>query len=202
VAFKKSMKKAPIAAIGLVGFLVYQCGGNGPTGFQFRNPEEFTAEGWQAFESGDYALAVAKFDSAGLSDPEFSEGLNGAGWSYGRLGEFDSSGVRFEAALGLDENFLEASAGGALAFHALNRFSESIAEANNLLNRDPNFVFSHDAAIDALDIRITLAQSYFSIAQFDSAANQMDIIDPQASPHSTQPDELLLEIMRFFRQIR
>ncbi|MCG8604785.1 hypothetical protein MJD09_07285 [bacterium] len=196
------MSKSWVIAIGLIGLLVYRCGGNGPTAFQFRNPEAYTIEGWQAFETDEHALAAAKFDSAQLSDPEFVEGYNGAGWSYGRLGEFDSSGVRFEVALDLDPDHLEAGAGSVLAFHALNRFTESITQANRVLDRAPNFVFSHDASVNALDIRITLALSYFSIAEFDSAAIHMDLIDPAASPHSTQPNELLLEIMRFFRQIR
>ncbi|MFQ5865039.1 MAG: tetratricopeptide repeat protein [bacterium] len=167
-----------------------------------RSAEELTEEGWQAFESGDFALAVTKFDSAVISDSNFVDAFNGAGWSYAQLGEFSTAIEKFETAIALDSNLIEVHAGASLVYHALNQFIESINEANITLETEPEFVFSHDPSINALDIRITLALSYFSIADFINAAIQMDIIDPVNSPHSTDPDELIREIMRFFGQIR
>ncbi|MFQ5825121.1 MAG: tetratricopeptide repeat protein [bacterium] len=167
-----------------------------------RSAEELTEEGWQAFESDNFALAATKFDSAVISDANFVDAYHGAGWSYGRLGEFLKANENFEKAIELDSTLIEAHAGASLVFHALNRFLDSIEEANITLDAEPDFVFSHDPSVDALDIRITLALSYYSIADFVNAAAQMDIIDPVNSPHSTNPVELIQEIMRFFGQIR
>ncbi|MFQ5752388.1 MAG: tetratricopeptide repeat protein [bacterium] len=178
-----------------------RCGGH-PTEPELRSPDELTAEGWVAFEGGDFSLAAAKFDSAIVSDSNFVDAFNGAGWAYGRLALFDTASVRFERAIKLAPNLVEAHAGATLIFHVLNRFTDAIAEAISTLEAEPAFVFSHDSSIDALDVRITLALSYFSIADFVNAAAQMDIIDPANGPHSTVPEELIQEIMRFFQLIR
>lgn len=185
----------------VVALAMIQCSSQA-TAPVLRSPEELTEEGWQAFEGGDFALAATKFDSAVISDSNFVEAYNGAGWSYAELGEFSTAIVRFEKAIALDSSLIEAHAGASLVYHALNQFSESINEAIITLDAEPDFVFSHDPSIDALDIRITLALSYYSVADFVNAAAQMDIIDPVNSPHSTAPDELIREIMRLFGQIR
>lgn len=178
------------------------CGGGKTTEPDLRPANMLTAEGWTAFEAGDFDLAAAKFDSAQNSDPNFVDAHNGAGWTHARLGNFAISAENFEAALNRNGNLIEARAGASLTYHALNQFEHAISEAIATLLASPNFMFSHDASVDALDIRITLALSYFSVGEFANAAMQMDIIDPQQSPHSTQPDQLIQEIMRFFGQIR
>lgn len=185
----------------LPGVLLFSCS-NGPSEPNFRPADELTAEGWIAFEVGDFVLAAAKFDSAVQSDPEFVDAYNGSGWANARLGNFDKAGESFDVVLNLDGQLVEANAGAALTFHALNRFDDAIEKANFVLDVQPDFVFFHDPAVDALDIRITLALSYFSVGNFNQAAAQMDVIDPANSPHSTNPDELIREIMRFFGQIR
>lgn len=185
----------------LISFLILHCATKS-TPPVLKTAAELTAEGWQAFENGDFGLAVVKFDSAVAVDSNFVEAYNGSGWAYGRLGDFSKSGTNFDRVINLDSTSLEVQAGASLAFHALNRFHDSIKAANKTLKAKPNFVFSHDPSIDALDIRITLALSYFSVADFVNAAAQMDIIDPVNSPHSTDPEELIRDIMRFFGQIR
>lgn len=184
-----------------LGLLLFSCS-SGPNEPNLRPADELTSEGWIAFEAGDFGLAAAKFDSAMQSDPEYIDAYNGAGWANARLGNFDKAGENFDSALGLDGELIDANAGGALVFHAQNRFLDAIEKANFVLNVQPDFIFSHDPAVDALDIRITLALSYFSVGDFNHAAMQMDIIDPANSPHATSPDELIREIMRFFGQIR
>lgn len=178
------------------------CGGKKPSEPDFRPADILTAEGWSAFEAGDFELAAAKFDSAQLSDPDFVDAYNGAGWAYAYLKEFSASAENFENAIDLNANFTEAHAGASLTYHARDEFDDAIAEANTTLTASPNFVFSHDSSVDALDIRITLALSYFSTGDFVNAAAQMDVIDPQHLPHSTQPEVLIKEIMRFFGQLR
>lgn len=186
-----------------LGLLLLHCGGDKPNEPQQPRPADLlTAEGWSAFEAGDFELAASKFDSAQISDPNFVEAYNGAGWTYARLDDFEKSALNFENAIARNANHIEAHAGASLTYHVLNRFEDAINAANIALAAAPNFIFSHDHSIDALDIRITLALSYFSIGDFINAAAQMDIIDPQGSPHSTHPDELIQEIMRFFGLIR
>ncbi len=194
--------KIKFSVLGLILTLAtIQCGSKA-TSPEIKTAEELTGEGWLAFESGSFNLAVAKFDSAVMRDANFVDAYNGGGWSYAQLGDFSTSIVKFKRAIDLDANFIEAHAGASLVYHALNQFVESINEALITLGAEPDFVFSHDPSINALDIRITLALSYYSIADFANAAAQMDIIDPVNSPHSTNPDELIQEIMRFFGQIR
>ncbi len=181
--------------------LVSNCGG-GPTAPSLRDAETLTREGWAAFETGEFARAAAKFDSAQKANPDFAEAYNGAGWAYARLGEFQRGGENFDMAINLAPDKVEPRAGAALTDHALGRFQDAIEHALFVLSKEPDFVFSHDASIDALDIRITLALSYFAVADFVDAAAQMDIIDPAHSPHSTDPQLLIREIMRFMGLIR
>lgn len=185
-----------------ISVLLSHCGDGNPSKPEPRPADVLTDEGWAAFEAGNFALAVMRFDSAKISDANFVEAYNGAGWAYARLDDFEESGENFANALTRSPNLTEARAGATLTNHALDDFQNAIAQALLTLTAAPNFVFSHDSSIDALDIRITLALSYFSEGEFVNAAAQMDIIDPQHSPHSTQADELIQEIMRFFGQIR
>lgn len=189
------------AFAGLVLSLGYFCCGGNPTSPEVGNPEELIVAGWAAFEAGDFGSAVVKFDSAKLADAKLVEAYNGAGWAYGRLSDFELASDNFRDAMALDSALVEAHAGASLAFHAANHFAQSIEEAIFTLESEPNFVFSHDPSVDSLDIRITLALSYFSVADFVSAAVQMDILDPFNRPHSTDPEELIREIMRLFGQI-
>ncbi|MFQ5636369.1 MAG: tetratricopeptide repeat protein [bacterium] len=182
-------------------FILLQCGGGNPTTPTIRDPKELVDEGWAAFESGNFQRAAVKFDSAKTLDSIFAEAYNGAGWAHGRLTEFEQASEDFKVAVGLKESLIEAHAGASFAYHAANRFEQSISEALFTLEAEPHFIFSHDTTVDSMDIRVTLALSYFSIADFANAAEQMDIVDPFNRPHSTNPDELIREIMRFFQQI-
>lgn len=182
-------------------FLLAHCSEQGVSP-NLKEASELTAEGWQAFENGEYGMAAAKFDSAIQSDANFVDAYNGAGWAYSRLEEFNLALNKFETALSKTADLIEAQAGTVLLFHVLNRFEEAIEAALALLEVAPNFMFSHDPAIDSLDIRITLAISFYSVGDFARSAGQMDIIDPDNKPHSTEPDGLIKEIMRFFGLIR
>lgn len=178
---------------------VHACAG--PTEPKLRDPQVLIAEGWAAYESQQYELAAVKFDSAKLAEPPVAEAFHGAGWSYGKLAEFEQSSSDFDRALDLDPNLPEARAGAALAYHAANRFEDAITQANTVLEQTPDFVFSHDSTVTAFDIRVVLMLSYYSTGDFVNAAMQLDILEPSKRPHSTRPDELLRQIMRFLGHV-
>lgn len=193
--------RAPLAITCLLLGLVY-AGCEHSVAGRFGDPAALTAEGWVAFEAGDLLLALSKFNLAMEANPMFADAHNGAGWTYGRLGNFSLAAERFDTALNLQPEWAEALAGASLAYHAANRYLDAIDAGRKALDLAPNFIFEHDPTVDSLDVRITLALSYFSVGDFQKAAEQMDLIDPTGRPHSTNPDELIRAIMRFFGQIR
>jgi len=166
-----------------------------------KTTQELVDEGWSAFEAGDFATAEAKFDTAITNDGSLVDAYNGRAWSRARKRKYTQARQDFEQALSLDIDFQEARAGLALVLHVLNEFQEAIDAAQTVLSAAPDFVFSHDTSVTTASLRIVLAHSYFSLGQYEQAAQQLDILDPVNAPYPTDPAELLRAIMRFMGQI-
>ncbi|MDZ7261434.1 MAG: hypothetical protein ONB05_04945, partial [candidate division KSB1 bacterium] len=60
-----------VALLGILGLLV------GCEKEEEKSPEEWTREGWQNFEAGDYLNAAAKFTKAINKDPLYTEAYVG-----------------------------------------------------------------------------------------------------------------------------
>tara|TARA_B100001250_G_C19547582_1_gene677522 strand:- start:48 stop:713 length:666 start_codon:yes stop_codon:yes gene_type:complete len=88
---------------------------------------------------------------------------------------------------------LDILAGLTFAYHAKGNNSESVKHGNALLDstliglnpsRWVNWEFSHDSTLNYLDLRLTIASSYFALAKFDSTHKHLKVVlDSLGSPN-------------------
>lgn len=135
--------------------------------------------GWVLYEDGDYVGANQWFKDGFEKDSSYMDAYNGLGWSFGKLGLADSAIIYFE--LGkeltwddtktpdLDMQFYAGLtfANNAVANDTLARsYGEQFFGAQNLVDQDP-WAFAHNALTNHLDVRLTLASTYFSLSFLD-----------------------------------
>ncbi|MFN3135874.1 MAG: choice-of-anchor D domain-containing protein [Candidatus Kryptonium sp.] len=168
--------------------------------------------GWQSFSNKDYNGAFTKFDQAvSLSrtssryDSLRAEAECGRGWSRAYKREFSLARndlLNSLAHQSVSQSVsLNSKAGLAFVHHALNEFSSAIQRALEVLNVNPNYVFAYDSRVYYKRLRLVLAQSYYTLGDFKSAAQQLDIIDPAKAPHSTDPTILLRQIQEMWNRL-
>ena len=66
-----------------------------------------------------------------------------------------------------------------------------ISAANNVLSEYPNYEFTHKKSVNYKHVRMSKIQAHYYIGQYNNAASEMDILDPNNAPHSNDPIELL-----------
>src|SRR6056297_3031670 len=72
-----------IGIIFIISFLLISCGGSSSSsGPSEPTAAELTAEGWTAFETGDYSIALSKFEEALSTDSSYYYALLGKGFTY------------------------------------------------------------------------------------------------------------------------
>ncbi len=136
-------------------------------------------EGWQYFAGDDFDQAILEFDDAIAEDPDCKDAHNGRGWTYARMDSLSDAAAAFEAALAIDGTFLDAHTGLALVSSAANDHDQAIASAMAVLDEEGDeYVFRRDDNIVSAVLRLVLAQSYFYTAQYTSAQEQVDLLDP------------------------
>ncbi|CUT00498.1 choice-of-anchor D domain-containing protein [Candidatus Kryptobacter tengchongensis] len=168
--------------------------------------------GWQSFSNKNYNDAFTKFDQAvslartnSRYDSLQAEAECGRGWSRAYNREFQLAKNDLLSALAhqsASQNVtLNSKAGLAFVHHALNEFSSAIQRALEVLNANPNYVFVYDNRVYHKRLRLVLAQSYYTLGDFQNAASQLDIIDPAGAPHSTDPTVLLRQIQEMWSRL-
>ncbi|MEN3038368.1 MAG: choice-of-anchor D domain-containing protein [Candidatus Kryptonium sp.] len=168
--------------------------------------------GWQAFSNRNYNEAFAKFDSAvslartnSRYDSLQAEAECGRGWSRAYNRDFQLAKNDLLSALAhqsiSQRVSLDSRAGLAFVHHALNEFPSAIQRALEVLNVNSNYVFTYDNRVHNRRLRLVLAQSYYTLGDFQNAARQLDIIYPAGAPHSTDPTILLRQIQEMWSRI-
>lgn len=159
--------------------------------------------GWTKFQSGDYGGALTDFQSAltttttsSLYDSLEAEALLGSGWSQAYLREYNLAQADLTDAFQnhntiASETLLDARAGLAIVENLRAKYSKVIEHATFVLDTDPNYVFQYNSSIDHFDILLARAQAYFNSGDFINAAHDLDSLDPDNAPHSTDPRLLL-----------
>ncbi len=145
------------------------------------NEVSLTAQGWSAWELGDYENAMLLFNDALNFDTSYPDAYNGMGWTSLRQGEFETAGTRFETAIANRLTTQDAYAGGLAVNRDLTgKLAEAMSYGVTLLNNDPLYVFSHDTSIDSDVIRLMLAQVFFRLGEsfFTNAQDLMDELIP------------------------
>ncbi len=167
-------------------------------------------DGWNLFQQQDYAGARTEFANAQLivfNKPTYdslqSEVENGLGWCTTYLGQYATALNQFNLVFNHDPNGISlltrtyAAAGATLAAYSNNDYQTAIRNALDVLDDDPVFEsFPYDPTVTAARIRLILVQSYYSVGDFENAAAQLDILDPNGAPHSTDPAILLQQIQQ------
>jgi tetratricopeptide (TPR) repeat protein len=156
-----------------------------------------TNYGWDLYEQGIYQEANDWFAAAVLQDSAYKDGYNGLGWSFGKLLEMDSSVYYFQQGLLYlpDPNITvnldhEIKAGLCFAYNAKGDDSLAIVWCENLLAdleqlAVPTWSFSHDTTLNHLDVRLTLATSYFISGDFPQSLAQVQSIVSALTPGAT-----------------
>ncbi len=161
--------------------------------------EHKASYGWEMYELKDYLKSKEWFFNSVQTDAKWKDGYNGLGWSYAKLLEMDSldtdniGSIRtFHRGLlqpkdpwNSTDVQLEILAGLTFAYHAKGNNKEAVKFGNALIDstliglnpsRWHSWAFSHDSTLNYLDLRITLASSYYALAEFDSTQVHLKVI--------------------------
>lgn len=168
--------------------------------------------GWQSFSNKNYNDAFNKFDQAislaranSRYDSLQAEAECGRGWARAYNRDFSLAKNDLLASLAhqsvTQRVSLNSKAGLAFVHHALNEYASAIQRAIEVLNVNQNYVFNYDQRVNYKRLRLVLAQSYYSLGDFQNAAKQLDIIDPAGAPHSTDPVVLLKQIQDMWNRL-
>ena len=161
--------------------------------------EHKASYGWEMYELKDYLKSREWFFNSVETDKKWKDGYNGLGWSYAKLLEMDSldtdniGSIRtFHRGLlqpkdpwNSTDVHLEILAGLTFAYHAKGNDKEAVKFGNALIDstliglnpsRWHSWAFSHDSTLNYLDLRITMASSYFALAEFDSTQVHLKVV--------------------------
>ena len=161
--------------------------------------EHKASYGWEMYELKDYIKSREWFYNSVETDKKWKDGYNGLGWSYAKLLEMDSLDTENIGSIrtfhrGLlqpkdpwnsTDVHLEILAGLTFAYHAKGNDKEAVKFGNALIDstliglnpsRWHSWAFSHDSTLNYLDLRITMASSYFALAEFDSTQVHLKVV--------------------------
>ena len=161
--------------------------------------EHKASYGWEMYELKDYLKSREWFFNSVETDKKWKDGYNGLGWSYAKLLEMESLDTENIGSIrtfhrGLlqpkdpwnsTDVHLEILAGLTFAYHAKGNDKEAVKFGNALIDstliglnpsRWHSWAFSHDSTLNYLDLRITMASSYFALAEFDSTQVHLKVV--------------------------
>ena len=154
----------------------------------YATAEDMAEYGWELFETKEYLPSNAWFLDAVSEDSDWKDGYNGLGWTYAKLMVLDSSISHFTTGLAKKQHQWnpidvqsEILAGLTFANHALGKDAKVIQYGRAFLDSTvkpltAGWMFTHDSLLNYLDVRITLAASYFAVGKFDSTILQVTVI--------------------------
>ena len=154
----------------------------------YATAEDMAEYGWELFETKEYLPSNAWFLDAVSEDSDWKDGYNGLGWTYAKLMVLDSSISHFTIGLAKKQHQWnpidvqsEILAGLTFANHALGKDAKVIQYGRTFLDSTvkpltAGWMFTHDSLLNYLDVRITLAASYFAVGKFDSTILQVTVI--------------------------
>lgn len=150
--------------------------------------EDMSEYGWVLYTAEDYLSSNEWFNSSIVENDKWKDGYNGLGWSYAKLMVIDTSIAHFITGLATEKDKWmttdvqsEILAGLVFAYHAKGLDAAAVTYGRAFIDSTakpltPGWIFSHDSLLNHLDVRITLASSYFAVGKFDSASFQVQIV--------------------------
>jgi tetratricopeptide (TPR) repeat protein len=181
--------------------LGWGCGGSGGGGGgPADTAASLTDEGWTHFEAEEYQQALDKFHQALGLDDTYADAYNGLGWSHAKMDSLAQAIAGFDEALTLGVTSADPHAGKAPVYRdyeaETDHFSLAVSSADSALAISSDYIFSHDEDFDWRDLRLVLAQSYYGLGDFASAADEVTALGGDAPEPSspTYVEDLAAEI--------
>lgn len=140
--------------------------------FEKKSQAQWTEEGWAAWETANYPLAITSFGNAIKVDPYYAEAHAGMGWTYLRTHNLGDAAEVFEDAMLYGDQPGTAKAvrqmiymGAATAYEGMDEYGLSAARGRYMINNldGQNFVFEADNKITGYDLYIVLALDYYGL---------------------------------------
>ncbi len=189
------MKVKLISLLGLVVILVSCSAPMAPEYNLLPSYYQEVSRGWNFFEQDNYALAATSFRKAIVNDVDNSqsEAMIGLAWSLALQDSLISAVNNYEAALLRNPEspvpLICALSGLSFCYRDLEPpDNEKVRDyALAALELDENFIFEYKRSINAQDLRAVLAEAYFNLENYDSAAV---IVDPDGTLDSNAEDYL------------
>jgi tetratricopeptide (TPR) repeat protein len=157
------------------------------------DPNALSAEGWTAYESGDFTNALVKFNEALGVDSNHIDARLGAGWCQIRLGSLQSAYQHLTNAIGNAPQNADVLAARTVAATLLNDFGIAVMDGSNFLQATSNgdsYVFAHDSTVQSRDVRILYALAAFHEGYYSTAQTQVVHLNPALTFDPTAPTYL------------
>lgn len=164
-----------------LGFLACSSSDNGEEPPTAPTLDELIDQGWQAFETGDYQTAVAKFTAARDQAPNDAEIFNGLGWSLFKQDNISQAHNEFLGGTKKGNVPADIYAGFAFVLNILKDYAESSKQAELALAEEPTWSFLHLSGLNVDDLRVLLAANYFLVGDFSRSLSQVKLLNPSFS---------------------
>ncbi len=191
-----------ILCIGIFAMIFFGCGGDNES--IILDADALISQGWIEYDAGNYEASIYRHQSALEKDAEKSEAHNGMGWSYTKLGKVDNSIDSFKKAILKDPSNADAHAGLMGSYFIAGNYEQAIASGKTVLSLKPNYESPHDP-VNANNIRLILAESYYNMEDYASAKAQIELIGTYGkvldSSSSTYPLDILIAIDELAKKI-
>ena len=137
-----------------------------------------TQQGWDAYNSGEFSLALLSFERALNIDPEFADAHNGVGWTQMSLIlNLSLAQEAFQNAIRFDTSNADAWVGLAnvlyLRYKDSSDFDAAIRAIDNALQADSTYLFRHDYYSDA-ELYSLKAACYFYLGEKHLAIEEVN----------------------------
>jgi len=137
------------------------------------------AEGWIRFDSGDYSGAIGNFRTALEIDPLRAGAYVGLGWCYAKTDNLDDSLANLDIAITKDSALPDAYAAKAFVKLADNSHENAISAAEMAISLGgEDYMFSQIPEVRTSNLRLLIAECYYTIGRYEDAQSQIDIIKP------------------------
>jgi len=150
----------------LGGMLLASCGGT--------TDEDPFVSAWALFVDGKYSEAHAEFVT--LITVDAGNAQAGLGWVTLKMDSLSASDGYF--ALAATDSLIHAYAGWSFIAWQKKDYTNAITRAEFVLRKTPDFVFEFDGNVTKNTLILTMAQSHFYLAQYQSCIDNIKLLDP------------------------
>jgi len=135
---------------------------------------------WAQYKAGSYSNAISLFQELLALQPQSYEAYCGLGWCYAAtpVDSLAEALASFDLAISLKANYTDALAGRGFVNLALKIYAGALADLRSVLELAPNYTFPYNTSINVRDVRVALAEGYYSSQDFASAQIQVNILAP------------------------